>query len=68
MDGSGPSRSKRTREAANEPLQFNFKEPEVGQREIATNRRVGRVAKSFAWGMAAIAVGVGAMSLLPNFF
>ncbi|EIW83884.1 hypothetical protein CONPUDRAFT_150933 [Coniophora puteana RWD-64-598 SS2] len=53
-------------------LRFNFKEPETEERQIATNRRVGRFSlepqqKSFAWGVAAFAIGMGAMSYLPNF-
>lgn len=47
-------------------LAFDFKEPEREERTIATNRRVGRFyleprAKSFAWGVAAFAVGMGAV-------
>lgn len=59
-------KSKRTREEESEALKFQFKEPEVGERAIATNRRVGFFhmeprTKSVAWGIAAFAVGVGAM-------
>lgn len=48
------------------PRQLNFKEPEVGERVIASNKRVGRFQlgpkqKSFAWGVAAFAVGLGAV-------
>ncbi|KAH9928294.1 uncharacterized protein B0H18DRAFT_1117978 [Fomitopsis serialis] len=64
--------SKRQREDE-EPLKFNFKEPsgEVGERAIATNRRVSILAnmpperKSLAWGALAFAVGWGAF-LLPT--
>ena len=60
--------AKRTREEE-EPLRFNFKEPqepEAETRPIATNRRVrmiemGPERKSFAWGIAAFAAAVGAM-------
>jgi hypothetical protein len=56
---------KRVREEE-EVLKFEFKEPEVGERVIATNRRVGRFqmeprTKSFAWGVAAFALGMGAV-------
>lgn len=64
--------SKRPREDE-EPLKFNFKEPqdEVGERAIATNARVRTGAmrperKSLAWGALAFAAGLGAMSLLPS--
>lgn len=65
-DGDGVTKLKRAREDAEEALVFDFKEPEVGERAIATNRRVGRFQleprqKSFAWGVAAFAVGLGAM-------
>jgi hypothetical protein len=65
---------KRTREDEKPPqLQFDFKEPEVGERAIATNRRVSRFQleprqKSVAWGIAAFAVGLGAVTFLPNLF
>ncbi|KAF8896400.1 hypothetical protein BD779DRAFT_1618471 [Infundibulicybe gibba] len=64
---------KRAREEETQELKFNFREPEVGERNIASNSRVGRFqmeprTKSFAWGMAAFAVGMGAISLLPNLF
>ncbi|KAF9450348.1 hypothetical protein P691DRAFT_810537 [Macrolepiota fuliginosa MF-IS2] len=61
---------KRTREEGEPEYQFEFREPEVGDREIATNRRIGFPreprARSFAWGIAAFAVGMGAISFLPN--
>lgn len=59
---------KRSRE--DEELKFEFKEPkaesEVTERAIVTNRRVSGFRlepqqKSFAWGMAAFAVGFGAV-------
>ncbi|KIM39755.1 hypothetical protein M413DRAFT_181993 [Hebeloma cylindrosporum] len=67
------SSKKRDREEGDKPLQFQFKEPETEERAIATNSRVGRFhleprAKSFAWGVAAFAVGMGAVSFLPSFF
>lgn len=56
---------KREREEG-EPLKFEFKEPETQERAIATNSRVNRFnleprTKSFAWGVAAFAVGMGAV-------
>ncbi|KZT73004.1 hypothetical protein DAEQUDRAFT_684557 [Daedalea quercina L-15889] len=55
-------------------LKFNFEEPteEIGERAIATNRRVSALAnmpperKSLAWGTLAFAIGFGAMNLLPT--
>ncbi|TFK28095.1 hypothetical protein FA15DRAFT_665574 [Coprinopsis marcescibilis] len=69
-ESRGPSKLKRTRVEDQEPLQFEFKEPEQEERQIATNNRVGMQprAKSLAWGLAAFAVGMGAVSFLPNFF
>ncbi|KAH7930170.1 hypothetical protein BV22DRAFT_1109426 [Leucogyrophana mollusca] len=69
-----PAPLKRAREEEEEEqLRFKFKEPEEQERQIATNKRVGRFhleprQKSFAWGVAAFAIGMGAMSYLPNFF
>ncbi|KAH7884501.1 hypothetical protein F5I97DRAFT_1889960 [Phlebopus sp. FC_14] len=74
---SAPAPLKRVREdddeQEKEQLRFNFKEPETEERQIATNRRVSRFhlepkQKSFAWGVAAFAIGMGAVSFLPNFF
>ncbi|KAG0695901.1 hypothetical protein DFH29DRAFT_953493 [Suillus ampliporus] len=66
---------KRVRDDENErtELRFQFKEPEVQERQIATNKRVGRFhleprQKSFAWGVAAFAIGMSAVSFLPNLF
>lgn len=66
---------KRAREDEDESteLRFQFKEPEVQERQIATNKRVGRFhleprQKSFAWGVAAFAIGMSAVSFLPNLF
>jgi len=69
--GEEDTKSKRVREEESEPLQFQFKEPEVGERAIATNRRVGFFqmeprTKSVAWGIAAFAVGMGAVTFLPS--
>jgi hypothetical protein len=63
---SSTTGKKREREDEDEPLKFNFKEPEMVERAISTNRRVGRFnmeprTKSFAWGLAAFAVGMGAV-------
>ena len=57
---------KRERENEDEPLRFDFKEPEKEERVISTNRRVSQFnmeprTKSFAWGLAAFAVGMGAV-------
>lgn len=56
---------KRERDEDAPEYQFAFKEPEVGERAIATNRRVGfRMeprTRSFAWGVAAFAFGMGAV-------
>lgn len=68
-----PATLKRGREDEEE-LRFDFnKESEVGERTIATNRRVARFqmeprTKSFAWGVAAFAVGMGAVTFLPSLF
>lgn len=61
-----PSTSKkRAREEGEPEFKFEFKEPEVGEREIATNGRVRFQleprTRSFAWGVAAFAMGMGAM-------
>ncbi len=58
--------SKREREEEPTEYKLNIKEPEVGERAIATNKRVqpGRLGperKSLAWGALAFAVGAGAM-------
>ena len=58
--------TKRTREEEPTEYTLNIKEPEVGERAIATNKRVqaGKMAperKSLAWGALAFAVGAGAM-------
>ncbi|KIJ67058.1 hypothetical protein HYDPIDRAFT_174312 [Hydnomerulius pinastri MD-312] len=72
-----PAPLKRSREEEEEEqkeeLRFNFKEPESEERQIATNKRVSRFhleprKKSFAWGVAAFAIGMGAVSFLPNIF
>lgn len=58
---------KRVRQEEEANMKFEFKEPEVGERAIATNRRLGRFQrlepqqKSFAWGVAAFAVGMSAV-------
>lgn len=61
----GPSKLKRAREEDEPPFKFEFKEPEVVERPVATNSRVRFAleprAKSFAWGLAAFAVGMGAV-------
>lgn len=60
------TKGKRVRQDEDEPLKFEFKEPESEERQIATNRRVGRFemeprTKSIAWGLAAFAVGMSAV-------
>ncbi|KAF9069245.1 hypothetical protein BDP27DRAFT_1325867 [Rhodocollybia butyracea] len=70
IDGSEKLAAKRSREEE-KALHFNFKEPEVGERAIATNRRITGYfeeprRKSLAWGVVAFAFGVGAVTFLPN--
>ncbi|KDR76335.1 hypothetical protein GALMADRAFT_247727 [Galerina marginata CBS 339.88] len=72
MDTGEAWSKKRERDEEEVPLKFEFKEPETEDRVIATNTRVGRFhmeprTKSFAWGVAAFAVGMGAV-FLPSFF
>jgi hypothetical protein len=60
------SSSKKRLRDENEPeYKFDFKEPEVGQREIASNRRVRFQmeprTRSLVWGVAAFAMGMGAV-------
>jgi hypothetical protein len=63
---------KREREEEDASLQFDFKEPETQERKIATNRRIARLPemtperRSFAWGIAAFAAAVGAMTYAPT--
>ncbi|KAG2037706.1 hypothetical protein BDR03DRAFT_919677 [Suillus americanus] len=66
---------KRARDDEDESTEFTFqfKEPEVQERQIATNKRVGRFhlepkQKSFAWGVAAFAIGMSAVTFIPNIF
>jgi hypothetical protein len=66
LDGS--VQLKRARQDAEDQLAFDFKEPEVGDRALVTNSRVRGSfeqleprKKSFVWGAAAFAVGMGAM-------
>jgi hypothetical protein len=59
-------KTKRSRDEQEFPTELNLKEPEVGERAIATNKRVSRFhleprQKSFAWGVAAFAFGLGAV-------
>ncbi|RDB25969.1 Bouquet formation protein 4 [Hypsizygus marmoreus] len=67
-----PTKLKRAREEEEEKLQFVFQEPQVGERAIATNKRVSKFhlqpkTKQLAWGAAAFAIGMGAAAFLPNF-
>ena len=61
-----PLKREREEEENKAELQFNFKEPEIEERQIATNKRVSRFkleprTKSVAWGVAAFAIGMGAV-------
>lgn len=65
---------KRSREEDQE-LAFEFKEPEVGERALITNRRVQNAYerlqpehKSAMWGAAAFSFGLAAITFLPSFF
>ncbi|KAJ6505966.1 hypothetical protein DFH09DRAFT_285190 [Mycena vulgaris] len=59
---------KRVREDEEKKLMFEFKEPEIGERLISTNRRISPSQKSFVWGVMAFAFGMTAVSFLPNLF
>lgn len=68
-----PTKLKRVREDEEQPLKFEFKEPEVGERVIATNNRIGRFqmeprTKSFVWGVAAFAFGLSAVCVPIVFY
>ena len=56
---------KRVRDDEEPEYRLEFKEPEIGERKISTNRRVRFQleprTRSFAWGIAAFAVGMGAV-------
>ncbi|KAK7033126.1 apses transcription [Favolaschia claudopus] len=67
-DDAPPAKLKRVREEENKQLEFEFKEPEIGERAIATNRRITPTQKSAVWGMVAFAFGMTAVSFLPNLF
>jgi len=62
---SAPPLKKRVRGNEEPEYRLEFKEPEVGERKISTNRRVRFQleprTRSFAWGIAAFAVGMGAV-------
>ena len=65
-EAPAPLKREREDEEKEEELRFNFKEPESEERQIATNKRVSRFqleprTKSFAWGVAAFAIGMGAV-------
>jgi len=66
------SERKREREEEDASLRFDFKEPETQERKIATNRRIPRLPemtperRSFAWGVAAFAAAIGAMTYVPT--
>jgi hypothetical protein len=68
MEVSNSMQQKRGREESEQeyPNQLNIKEPEPSERAIATNKKVSGFQlapreKSFAWGVAAFAVGLGAV-------
>ncbi|KAJ7931478.1 hypothetical protein B0H13DRAFT_2227989 [Mycena leptocephala] len=63
-----PAKLKRAREDESKKLEFEFKEPEIGERVIATNRRITPSQKSVVWGVMAFAFGMTAVSFLPNLF
>ncbi|KAJ7274392.1 hypothetical protein B0H12DRAFT_396127 [Mycena haematopus] len=63
-----PTKLKRAREDENKTLELNFKEPEVGERVIATNRRISPTQKAAVWGVMAFAFGMTAVTFLPNLF
>ncbi|KAF8127066.1 hypothetical protein EV363DRAFT_1347078 [Boletus edulis] len=73
-EGYVPDTGPAMTEEKKEELQFDFKEPEMEERRIVTNKRVSRFEleprnKSFAWGIAAFAIGMGCcvrISFLPN--
>ncbi|KAF7986468.1 hypothetical protein HWV62_31253 [Athelia sp. TMB] len=72
MEAVDTTVAKRAREEEEAPLQFEFKEPENTERAIASNKRVGYFnmkpqTKSVAWGVAAFAIGMSAVTFLPNF-
>ncbi|KAF7330571.1 Apses transcription [Mycena venus] len=56
-----PAKPKRAREDENQKLEFEFKEPEIGERVIATNRRITPTQKSVVWGVVAFAFGMTAV-------
>ncbi|KAJ7475811.1 hypothetical protein FB451DRAFT_1338992 [Mycena latifolia] len=63
-----PAKLKRVREDEDKQLEFEFKEPEIGERVIATNRRITPSQKSVVWGVMAFAFGMTAVSFLPSLF
>ncbi|KAJ6513256.1 hypothetical protein C8R45DRAFT_963022 [Mycena sanguinolenta] len=63
-----PAKLKRVREEENTNLELHFKEPEVGERVIATNRRISPTQKAAVWGVMAFAFGMTAVTFLPNLF
>jgi hypothetical protein len=56
-----PAKLKRAREDESKKLEFEFKEPEIGERVIATNRRITPSQKSVVWGVMAFAFGMTAV-------
>ncbi|KAJ7227154.1 hypothetical protein GGX14DRAFT_628458 [Mycena pura] len=64
-----PAKLKRARDDDDSrPLEFDFKEPEIGERVIATNRRITPSQKSFVWGVMAFAFGMTAVYVLIHLF
>ncbi|KAJ7284949.1 hypothetical protein C8J57DRAFT_1119966 [Mycena rebaudengoi] len=62
------AKAKRAREDEEKTLEFEFKEPEIGDRVIATNSRISPSQKSFVWGVMAFTFGAAAVSFLPSLF
>ncbi|GLB40211.1 hypothetical protein LshimejAT787_0800820 [Lyophyllum shimeji] len=69
---AGLKRARKDDDEELKSLKFQPKEPEVGERAIATNSRVGRFqlqpkTRQLAWGTALFALGMGAIYTLPQF-
>nr|GAT60789.1 APSES transcription factor [Mycena chlorophos] len=61
--------TKRAREEDDKSVALEIREPQIGERAIATNSRITARTRSAAWGVVAFAFGVGlTASFLPNFF
>ncbi|KAF7327706.1 Apses transcription [Mycena kentingensis (nom. inval.)] len=60
-----PTTVKRAREDEDKALEFTFKEPEVGERRIATNSRINSSQRTALWGTLAFAFGA-ALTFAPS--